>query len=269
MKTKYLCLLMVPVLLWSVAIAAEKAIEIKVTPVAGEVPDINPLADKIMKTMGEFLKTAESFSFHAEIAYDDVLLSGRKLQYGASVDVAIRRPNKLRTIRRGDLRNSRAWYDGKNLTVFHTDKQLYAVFSAPGKIDDAIDQAVEKYGLSVPLADLAYSDPYKIFTENVQAGFYEGLHSVGGVKCHHLSFIQDEIDWQIWVEDGKQLVPRKIVITYKNQPGAPQYTAVLSQWDFSVHLPDTLFRFQPPEGAEQIEFLPVAQREAKDEERRK
>ena len=57
------------------------------------------------------------------------------------------------------------------------------------------------------------------------------------------------IDWQIWIDAGTQMVPRKVVITYKKEPGQPQFTSVLSDWDFSVRLPDRLFVFEAPEGA--------------------
>src|SRR5262249_13666816 len=35
-----------------------------------------------------------------------------------------------------------------------------------------------------------------------------------------------DIDWQIWIENGPQLTPCKLMITYKNQPSQPQFTAV-------------------------------------------
>ena len=92
----------------------------------------------------------------------------------------------------------------------------------------------------------------------VKSGFYEGLHMVNGIKCHHLSFTQDNVDWQIWIEDGPQAVPLKVVISYKNLDGCPQYSATLSDWDFNVRLPDLVFTFEAPAGAEQIEFLEEA-----------
>lgn len=63
---------------------------------------------------------------------------------------------------------------------------------------------------------------------NVLFGFSVGVTQVEGVRCHHFAFVEQDIDWQIWIEDGTQWVPRKLVITYKTLPGAPQSTAVLS-----------------------------------------
>ena len=32
------------------------------------------------------------------------------------------------------------------------------------------------------------------------------------------------MDWQIWIEQGEKALPRKLVITYKDSPGYPQFT---------------------------------------------
>ena len=73
-----------------------------------------------------------------------------------------------------------------------------------------------------------------------------------GVPCEHLAFTQGNIDWQLWIEDGPRPVPRKFVITYKDEPDSPQFTAVFSNWDFTTELPDFLFTFEPPTGASRI-----------------
>ena len=104
------------------------------------------------------------------------------------------------------------------------------------------------------------SDPYSNLTQNAKSATYVGLHEINGVKCHHLAFTQESLDWQIWVEDGSMQVPRKVVITYKLAEGMPQYTAVLSDWDFSPHLPESVFSFVTPVNAEKIEFMPVEEK---------
>jgi hypothetical protein len=242
------------------------SVDVAPAPSEQEEPIIESRANSILQAMGQYLKSAETFTFHAEITHEEVLESGRKLQYSASNNIMVRRPNRIRADYRGDLRKSSFWYDGKSVTLLHTDKNLYSIFSAPKDIDATIDFAVEKYGVSIPIADLAYSDPYAVLIENVESGFYEGLHMVNGIMCHHLAFTQENIDWQVWVEDGPQAVPRKIVITRKDLPGWPQYIAVLSDWDFSVRLPDILFTFEAPADAEQIEFLEVQEDEEYEQE---
>ena len=84
-----------------------------------------------------------------------------------------------------------------------------------------------------------------------------GLHKVRGVPCHHLAFDGDEVQLQVWIDAGDKPLPRKVVLNHKNLPGSPQWTAYLSDWNFSPQLNDNLFAFTPPQGAEKIKFVPV------------
>ena len=63
---------------------------------------------------------------------DDLLPSGQKVQFGGTVDLKIRRPDRLRMDITGDRRNERLYYDGKTFTVFGTNAGYYATFPAPG-----------------------------------------------------------------------------------------------------------------------------------------
>ena len=95
--------------------------------------------------------------------------------------------------------------------------------------------------------------------EHVKSALYLGLHRVRGIRCHHLAFSQDNIDWQIWIEDGHQPVPRKFVITYKKVKSHPQLTGEIYDWNFAPHLSDSLFNFLAPPNATRTEFSSVSQ----------
>ncbi len=218
---------------------------------------LDPRVDRMLKQMGTYLAEAQTLSFHADVTTDEVLTSGQMLQYGRSVDVLMRRPDGIRASSVGDQVHKRFWYDGQHITLLDTQENLYATAEAPAELDAALDFAMEQFGVSVPLADFVFNDPYATLTERVRSGFYVGLHTVDGVQTHHLALTQEEIDWQIWVDDGPQFVPRKLVITYKDLPGSPQFTALFSEWKIDLRLPDALFTFEPPQGAEAIDFLPA------------
>lgn len=242
------------VLMSGTAFAEEEstaAVEAEKTPVIG------PRADAILKAMGDYLKGTEQFSFHAEITFDDVLPTGQKIQYAATNDVAVRRPDRLYAELQGDLGGKRFWYDGKSMTLLDVDQRVYASEAVPAKIDEAMDHVMEKFNFSPPLADFFYQDPYSVLIKNVQFGFYVGLSDIEGIRCHHLAFVEKYIDWQIWVEDGRQMVPRKLLITYKTLTESPQYTAVLSEWDLNAHLSDALFNAEltTKTNVQKIEFL--------------
>jgi hypothetical protein len=63
------------------------------------------------------------------------------------------------------------------------------------------------------------------------------------------------VDFQVWVAQGNEPLPRRIVITYKDENGQRQFWADLSNWNLAPDLSDALFAFTPPNGAERIQFL--------------
>jgi len=234
-----------------------------VLPVAGkdDTSASKARAYRILRDMSEYLQSADQFAFQADISYDSVLVSGQKIQYGGTSKISVHRPDRLRVEYRGDEGGRRVVFNGHTLTLHDLRVNLYAQTEMTADIDTAVDRMFEKFGFSVPTADLVYADPYSTLTASVDSGFVVGLHTVQGVRCHHLSFSQESIDWQIWIEDGPRPLPRKLLITYKDDPGSPQYTVQLSRWDLSPHISDAYFEFHPPSGAGRIEFLPTEEGE--------
>ena len=221
-------------------------------------PGIERRADRLLREMSEYLSATAAFTFHADITYDNVVDDSYMIQYGGTSEVSVMRPNKLRAEYRGDMRRSSVVFDGLTATIHDLAINVYSVTEVPAGLDAAIDHVFDEYGFTVPIADFVYSDPYNALTGFVDSGYWVGLHSVDGTPCHHLAFSQETIDWQIWIEDGPRPVPRKLVITYKDAAGAPQYTARLSRWDLQPRLSNHYFEFHPPIGAYGIEFMAVS-----------
>jgi hypothetical protein len=221
-------------------------------------PLIGPRAELVLKAMSDYMKSVKQFSFRGKISFDDVLPTGQKIQYSAENQVAIRRPDRVYAEMQGDTGKRRFWFDGKRATLVDGGLGVYAtVEDVPIELGAMMDHLMEKYDFSPPLADLVYPDIYEALIDNVQFGIYVGLHDVEGVRCHHLAFVTKYIDWQIWIEDGLQMVPRKVVITYKALPESPQYTAILTDWDLNARFSDILFDVEMAALAnlEKIEFL--------------
>ena len=218
-------------------------------------PAIEPRAERMLRDATDYLKAAQQLSFHAAINFDDLLPTGQKIQLAADYEVAVRRPDRVYTEYWGDAGARRFWYDGKSITLYDPEVNVYATEPAKPTIDATLEHLVRDLGFTPPLSDLMMSDPDATLRKNVMFGFYVGATQVDGVRCHHLAFVERDIDWQVWIEDGTQWVPRKILITYKTIPGAPQFSAVLSDWDFATRPPDALFTPQVPAGASLITFL--------------
>jgi hypothetical protein len=138
------------------------------------------------------------------------------------------------------------------VTVLDKEHNVYATIEAPGTIDATFDMLQDEYGVVLPLADLLYSDPYAVLMPGVTYGRYLGIHQAAGVACHHLAFSQETIEWQIWIDGGEKPLPRKLVISYVQEPGEPQYSATIRRWTLDAEVPEGLFTFEAPEGARKI-----------------
>ncbi len=224
-------------------------------PVA--VKAIGANADRVLHQMSDYLNALEQFTIHLENSVDTLLETGQKIQLGRSVDVSIKRPNRLRADINGDIFDQELFYDGKSVTLYGKKVNYYATAKAPENIESALDYAEQSFGLVAPAADLIYRNSYDILTKDIYSGGYVGLSTVSGVECHHLAFRGKETDWQIWIENSKTPLPRKFIITSKWLAGAPQFTALLTDWNVSAQLKESLFIFLAPDKAEEIKFLPV------------
>ena len=214
-----------------------------------------PSAKKILQQACDFLKAAKQFSFKAEVTDDRVYTQGKKLQFAMDLEAFVSRPDKLRVNAAGDLENKQFFYDGKTITLYEKDRKVYATMAAPGTIAAALNQAHKKYGLRVALADLTGGNAYALMTTGVKHALYVGEGSVRGVKCHHLAFDKKDIQFQVWIATGAKPLIRKLLITQKEFPASPQWTAYLSAWNFSPQLSNNLFVFKPPPGAAKIRFI--------------
>ena len=233
----------------------DKSVEVKKTPIVGI------RTDKILKAMGDYLKAAKQFSYHAEITFDEVLPSGQKIQYSSTSDLALSRPDHIHVESSSHLGDKRFWYDGKNMVLLDVGREVYAKESVTGNLEEALDYIVNKFGFAPPLSDFVYQDIYEALMRDIVFGFYVDLQYIDGARCHHLAFVENNIDWQVWIEDSKQMVPRKIVITYKNISSSPQYSAVFSDWEMDPYLPEAMFNadLTITDDFEKIEFLAITE----------
>jgi hypothetical protein len=221
---------------------------------------IDPRADELVREMSDLLASTQSFALEAEEIYDDVPEHLPRTQLGNLRHVALKRPDRMAGDASGDAVNRSFWYDGKTLSVLDKEQHAYTTIPVPPTIDDALDAVFELTGMVLPLADFVYEDVYTRLMGSVQRGVYLGIHHVGDIACHHLSFEQATIDWQLWIDAGEEPLPRKLVIAYKTEDEVPQYAVTIGKWNLKAEFPEELFRFEPPEGAERFE-LPRAPEE--------
>jgi hypothetical protein len=219
--------------------------------------EVNPDADEILRSMSSFLGGAKALSVTTQVSNEVVTKEGEKLQLNSSGKVVLQRPSGLFLTRQGRFADAEMFFDGKRVAVFGKGLNAYVEREVAGSIDELVATIQSELGLDLPGADLLVADPYAALSPGITSSGYHGTAYVQGVECHHLSFREDDVDWQLWVATGDQPLPMKYVITTKWLTGAPQYSIELRDWNLAPSIPADRFTFSPPNGAAKLEGLPV------------
>ena len=206
-------------------------------------------AQGLLKAMSDYVSRQENLSLKYDADVEVVTPAVEKIQFSASGDVTMTRPNKFRVSRTGGYAEVELVSDGSTVTVFDRGGKRFAQVPAAGSFDEVVDRLRTEAPLELPGADLLLSKPY----EELMAGVLEAKHIgrgvVEGVECEHLAFRNLDTDWQIWIEVGERPVPRKYVVTSKAVGAAPQYTLRLREWKTGVSPAADAFAFKPPAGS--------------------
>jgi hypothetical protein len=252
-KRLYLALPIVSFLITMVPVLAAQ--EQNSTPSASE-----QRAMTILKNMSQYLAQAERFSVTIRDGYDAVQQSGQKIEYGEVRKVTVSRPDRLRfEFERSDGEKGLVLFNGKDLTVYTANNNVYASVSRAGTLDQAIKYAVDDLKIRVPLAMMLLSTLPSELNNLVVAADYVETTTITDVPCDHVAARTSRgVDFQVWVAQGSEPLPRRIVITYKDEPGQPQFWADLTSWNLAPEVSDSLFTFTPPDGAGRIQFLTEA-----------
>jgi hypothetical protein len=208
-----------------------------------------------LQRMADFLSQAQRLSVTAEIGFDVVQASGEKLEFGETRQFLIRRPDRVRVdITKRDGDTSGFIFNGQEIAVFNSREQVYATAARPGTLDEAIAYFLNDLDMRFPLAELFSTRLAEALTAKVRSAYNVGPERIMGVPCEHIALRGDQADMQLWVAQGDQPRPCRLVITYTAAEGQPQFWAQFRDWNLSPDVPDAQFAFTPPEGAAKIAF---------------
>lgn len=211
----------------------------------------------ILKNMSEYLAKAGRFSVTIRDGYDAVQKSGQKIEFGELRQITVSRPDHLRVdAERSDGQKGFVIFDGKDITIYTAKNNVYASASSQGTLDEAVKYAVDHLKIRMPLAMMLLSNfPDELNSLVVSADYVETA-TIMDVPCDHVAARTSRgVDFQVWVAQGNEPLPRRVVITYKDEAGQPQFWADFSDWNLAPDISDSLFVFNPPDGADRIEFL--------------
>jgi hypothetical protein len=197
----------------------------------------------ILQNMARTLAEAKQFSVTLRSSYDAPQENGQMVEFGAVREMQVKRPDNLRVdLEQSDGDQRILVFDGKQILVHNVTENVYAKAEKVGSVDDAVKHLVGVLKTPLPLA--------RMLRTNISAELEQLVEEVD-----HLAVRTRDVDFQIWIAQGKEPLPRRIVITYKNSKGEPQFRADFSNWNLSAKGVKGPFTFTPPKNAEQIPFI--------------
>jgi hypothetical protein len=260
-KLKFLLAALIAVMIFFVPFALMAQQSAAVTkPAETTAPNSNPIEPNALETlqrMSDLLKNATKITFTANTTREQPATTGQMLEFFYTSHVSMVRPNLLRIDIQGDIWTASIWYDGKKITLMDPRTTFYAQADAPNTIDETVTFLLEKFQAPLPMAMFLISDISKKAKEGLKTGFEAGVVMVNGIKCRQLAFTEDEADWQLWIEEGPNPLPRRLSVTYKKMEGSPHVSISFSDWNLDAVIPANTFVFHMPEGATKVDVKPV------------
>lgn len=224
-------------------------------------------AKAVLKQLAGFYKEKKTFQvdFGQKVAFH---IGDVDTKVESQAKLSVERPNRV-AIRQKDAQlGVEVVCDGKQLSVSVAPLKRYIQTDAPKSLDELLTNPLIMGGIGGrgPLLDLFADDPYKVLMEGVTADEYAGREKVGDADTHHLRFVQDQFDWELWVAAGEQPVALKVVfdMTKSLAPGLPEeqrkdakmsLTQHYNNWQFDKPLDDDTFAFDPPKDAKKVDSL--------------
>jgi hypothetical protein len=187
-------------------------------------------AKKLLQAMSDYLASQDAISFDFDAILEVVTTDDQKLALASSGAVILNRPDKIRATRAGGHADIEMLFDGKTLTLFGNNANLYTQIEIPGTVDNLVDVLRDEYDRPLPAADLLMSDFYAELMADVTDVKDLGSGVIGGVECDYLAFRSKVVDWQIWIAQGPKPYPCRYVITSKDIPHSPEYSVQIRDW---------------------------------------
>ncbi len=179
-------------------------------------PDDRQAMD-ILQNMAKTLAEAKQFSVSVNSSYDAPQENGQMVEFGALRNIQVKRPDKMRVdVQKSDGDQRITVFDGKQIIVHNVTENIYAKADKVGSVDDAVKHLVGVLKTPLPLGRLFRTTIPAELEQMVEEIDYVELNMLTDVPTDHLAVRTRDVDFQIWIAQGKEPLPRRIVITYRS-----------------------------------------------------
>ena len=225
-------------------------------------------SNEVFQQFMDYVNRCQNVSFQVTQA---VTTEQQSIQsYAAETyDVVLSRPGRLAMVLNSGTLGPTVISDEKNTYTYMPPLQQYTKEDAPEDIATLfrISQAGAVFNSTVPLLNLMVSkDFFSTFIKDIIWGEYVGQEKVEGILCHQIKILQNDLTWQVWINQGDKPLVRKIV------PDLTQYYQQMARttagpvpemkiawhyrnWALNQPPPQDAFVFNPPPGAAEVTYF--------------
>jgi len=224
-------------------------------------------ADEVLRQMTDFYGKLPAFACKVESVFD-MELQQQKNKAVTKITVRFQRPNKLAFIVEEGMMGLTTVSNGKQAVQYLPAMKRYTVREAPADLaalfDFEVPAPITMLGMSGNWIPTSGEALFKEMTSEVTESKYLGIEKVGTVDCHHCKFVQEDFDWEIWIDAGKTPLVHKLspdLLKQLASAGAQlegakiNYSVNFSDWNVSPKFSDADFEYTPPKGAQRVENM--------------
>ncbi len=231
-----------------------------ITVIAGLTISANVLAQEpdakeLLAQMSAEIAKLDSFVLSGDAYADARLGEGQIIEHSYDATMSVRKPSELRLTNRNSEFTGEIFFADGSVTVFKTGRNFYAKKPIPDGFENAVNFALNDLGIKAPLLEVITQNFADLVADDDVEVEYLGTSLFRGEMHHHIGIRGPEVDMQLWIVTEGIPLPRKMAMSYKWEGGAPRFVAFM-KWDTSPELANDTFKFVPPNGATEIQFIP-------------
>ena len=210
------------------------------------------ILDRMSEIIGDLSSVKYSVSTSRDLVDYDL---GQNTSYNTH-EVYLVGPDKMLINSNGDNGHKEYWYNGTKISYYNFDENNYAEMEAPPTILETIDTVNMLYGIDFPASDFFYptfTDDLMSMSDKIS---YGGIKVQQGRDCFHIIADSKEMTLQFWISNDATMLPKRMVINYKNRKDVLRYETLFNEWQLNPVLPLSMFDFLIPAGASVVRMVP-------------
>jgi hypothetical protein len=212
-------------------------------------------AVEVFKQMDAYTDSLQKFIITTDSYSDASIGPGMIISNPFTTRIAVQRPGSLHSVTKGGSHTSEIYMDKGRLTVYSGDKKLYTHADVPEPMSKGLLYALEEFAVETPLLDLLILKSLdRLLSGDEIVAYVSGDSQIRGVDCHHILVSGPLADLQVWIAKGDKPVPKRTLLRYKHGEGMPRHD-VFIDWAITDGFDKSEFKFVPPEGAQEIDFI--------------